>query len=203
MSWKVKTFVHNPFGENTYLVYGEGEECIFIDCGALYREEENEIRQFVSSHHLKPIAHLLTHGHLDHCFGAAFLFEEYGLQPMVAEPDIPLYAALLEQCRMFGIPTSFLHAQFPDAQPLTDVALQLFGITVLPSPGHTPGGVCYWLNEASVLFTGDTIFAGGGQGRTDLPGGDDERMQESLWQIRQFIRSQAQITCYPGHGPCF
>lgn len=199
----IKTFVHNPFGENTYLVYNDGGDCIFIDCGALYEEEENKIRQFVSSHLLKPVAHLLTHGHLDHCFGAAFLYAEYGLSPMMDERDFTLYNGLMTQCRMFGMPTSFLRPQFPDAQSLTDLSALPFDVAIISTPGHTPGGVCYWLKEACILFTGDTIFAGGGQGRTDLPGGDVEHMQQSLNSVREFIRSQVQITCYPGHGPAF
>jgi glyoxylase-like metal-dependent hydrolase (beta-lactamase superfamily II) len=69
-------------------------------------------------------------------------------------------------------------------------------ITVVHTPGHTPGGIC--LKHDNILFTGDTLFAGG-IGRTDLPGGSYEKLLKSIKD--KIMTLDEDITIYPGHGP--
>jgi glyoxylase-like metal-dependent hydrolase (beta-lactamase superfamily II) len=68
---------------------------------------------------------------------------------------------------------------------------------VLETPGHTPGGVCLYFPDDAVVFTGDTLFAGS-VGRTDLPGGDEQLLRQSL---RTLTHLPAATRVYPGHGP--
>lgn len=70
-------------------------------------------------------------------------------------------------------------------------------LNVLHTPGHTEGSVCLLSNEDRVLISGDTLFAGG-WGRTDLPGGNDEMMVESLARLAML---EDGLTVLPGHGP--
>lgn len=87
--------------ENTYLLWDESGEAVFIDCGAFYPHEYDAIRQFVAQHELRPVLSLYTHGHFDHIFGAQFLCDTYGLRPLLGSADIPTYECADMQMQMF------------------------------------------------------------------------------------------------------
>lgn len=72
------------------------------------------------------------------------------------------------------------------------------GFQTLETPGHTPGGICYWFEEAGVCFTGDTLFKGS-CGRTDLPGGDACTLTASLGKLAKTLPPETRIIA--GHGP--
>jgi glyoxylase-like metal-dependent hydrolase (beta-lactamase superfamily II) len=94
---------------------------------------------------------------------------------------------------------SFLDLYWSDMPP-SDVQLEEGSIigpfTVLHLPGHTPGSIAFWDKEAGLLFTGDTLFKSG-YGRTDLPGGNQMKIYESL---NRLFAMDGNITVYPGHG---
>lgn len=69
---------------------------------------------------------------------------------------------------------------------------------VLHTPGHTQGSCCFYSQEEKIMFSGDTLFACGGIGRTDLPGGSYEKLMQSLDKLAGYPDG---ITIYPGHGP--
>ena len=79
------------------------------------------------------------------------------------------------------------------------VTLGNITFTTWHTPGHTPGSCCYLAGDT--LFSGDTVFAGGGYGRTDLPGGDELTMQRTLARLETALPRP--VTVYPGHGPSF
>ena len=88
----VKTFVCNPFQENTYVLYDETREAVIIDCGAINRHEEHEIGKFIEQEGLT-IKHLLnTHLHLDHIFGNYWSSHKYGIKPYANQADELLIA---------------------------------------------------------------------------------------------------------------
>jgi glyoxylase-like metal-dependent hydrolase (beta-lactamase superfamily II) len=70
-------------------------------------------------------------------------------------------------------------------------------LRTLHTPGHTEGSVCLWSADEGLLFSGDTLFAGG-WGRVDLPGGDADQMVESIGRLAGF---EDVLTVLPGHGP--
>lgn len=207
---KVQRFYVNPFQEACYVVsdmrgMAQGE-CVIIDCGAYYPEEEDAIRKYVERAELHPVAHLLTHGHLDHVFGARFVFETWGLRPILHEGDWELYEKVEEQARMFGIP--LLHE--PLREHLSMASLPPY-LTYIHTPGHTQGSVCYGprfqqnnaitgseeeQTEELFLFSGDTLFQSG-VGRTDLPGGNYGQLMNSLGKL---IALDERTKVLPGHG---
>jgi glyoxylase-like metal-dependent hydrolase (beta-lactamase superfamily II) len=85
----------------------------------------------------------------------------------------------------------------PKADPLLSDRDPIGPFTVIHLPGHTPGSAAFYDPEAGVLFSGDTLFCGD-YGRTDLPGGDRNKLKQSL---RQLLSMDGNITVYPGHGP--
>ena len=86
-----------------------------------------------------------------------------------------------------------------DADALYADVLSVAGLDfkVLHTPGHTPGGVCLYLKQEGITFTGDTLFDGG-YGRTDLPGGDIMALEHSLQTLLASLPSETRF--YPGHG---
>lgn len=198
----VKKFICNPFQENCYVVTEDGETLI-IDCGAWDRFEQERIAQYIENEAVasdgsstKVVGHLLTHGHLDHVFGAAWVQEKWGIMPTIGCKDERMLYGLQEQCDMWGIPAM---ASVGKAKLCNEGDLMVghFRIKVIETPGHTAGGVCYMIGD--LVFTGDTLFDGG-YGRTDLPGGNFEKLMDSLERLSTIIRGKK---VYPGHGGAF
>jgi hydroxyacylglutathione hydrolase len=196
-------FPAGAFAANCYLVApAPGEECVIIDPG---QDAEPGIEDLLARYRLKPIAVLLTHGHIDHMWSVA---------PVCGARNIPAYIhpddrdLLADPAKGLSLSTKqqFLggltFSEPDDVKELTDGAtLSLAGceFTVSHAPGHTQGSVTYRGGEADLdaLFSGDLLFAGS-IGRTDLPGGDDRAMAASL--SRTLSLPDATVVL-PGHGP--
>ena len=196
----LKTFEVNPIQENCYVLSDESREAVIIDCGALFPDELKAIADYIEAAGLKPVAHLLTHTHFDHIFGARFIADTYGLLPRFAAPDLCIYERSDQQATsMFGQP---IRLHLPEPGPHVDadtvITYGTHRLTVIPTPGHTPGGVCYYDADARLLFSGDTLFRAS-IGRTDLPGGDYATLMASLDDLLAAVPADASIL--PGHGP--
>lgn len=195
----IKTFVFNPFMQNTFVLYDETKEAVIIDCGCLYENEQNELKQFVANNDLTIKYLLNTHLHLDHQFGNAFATTTFGILPIAHKNDEKLIDNITSQAMMFGIP------QKVEAQKLGGYIAEgdeiSFGNTTLQAifvPGHSAGSICFYSSKDKVLIAGDVLFAGS-IGRTDLPGGNFAQLTEGIRQ-KLFILPP-DTTVYPGHGP--
>ena len=196
---KYKTFTVSPIEENTYLLWDEEtREAAIIDCGAWIDGERQMISDFISAENLQLRLVLQTHAHFDHIWGVPWLFQTYGLRPLLHLSEETIYYDMPDMVSRFGL-------RMKEDLPRPDSTLQegmviTLGhnkISVLHTPGHTPGGVCFYLPEEHLLFSGDTLFQGSA-GRTDLPGGD---MNQLLLSLRRLLKLPAEITVLPGHGP--
>jgi len=151
--------------------------------------------QRVQEELLFPKMILLTHSHWDHIADAAQLKKEWGVPLYLHEAD----RENLESPGSDGIPLwSPVTPTHPDGFVKDGDKLQLgeVEIVVLHTPGHTPGGVCYWIPQEQLLVSGDTLFKGG-MGNLSLPTAQPEQMAQSLGRLSQF--SQDTIVL-PGHG---
>ena len=193
-------FVVNMIEENCYLLWDETQEAAIVDCGAYFDEDREEIRKFVEENQLNVKLHLLTHAHFDHIFGAQFVYDHFGLSPQMAKTEKHNYESANEQLRMFlrrDIPISLP----PIGKLLDDGETIRFGhqeLKVIYTPGHTPGGVCYYNEKEKILLSGDSLFQGS-IGRTDFPGGSAHDLVESLKNRVLTLPEEVQV--YPGHGP--
>ncbi len=194
----IRKFVVNPLQENCYIVSDETQECIIIDCGAYTGEERRAIVEYVGLNNLQPKHSLLTHAHIDHYIGNDTVFNAFGIQPEVHLSDEPLTRHLDKMCEyVFNEP---LKPEMPAVgRYFTGKDIICFGsheLSVIETPGHSPGSVFFYCEQEKTAFSGDTLFKGS-IGRIDLEGG-------SMFQIIQSLRTICQldddVTVYPGHG---
>ena len=195
----VTGFPAGAFAANCYVVApARGAECVIVDPG---QDAQQGIDELLLRYRLKPIAVLLTHGHIDHMWSVAPVCGAKGIpayihpddRELLADPAKGLSLAVGQQ--LFG---GITFTEPDDVRELTDgSALSLAGLdfTVRHTPGHTPGSVTF--GSENGLFTGDLLFAGS-IGRTDLPGGDHQAMLRSLART---LTLPDDTLVLPGHGP--
>jgi glyoxylase-like metal-dependent hydrolase (beta-lactamase superfamily II) len=205
----VRGFPAAAFDTNCWVVApAAGEECVVIDPGIGVEDRLDEV---LREDRLRPVAVLLTHGHLDHTFSVTPVCGAKGIPAWIHPADRellvdPMKGLSPESRTMFG---GRLEWTEPDDVALLDPAtpLELAGLrlTVDFAPGHTPGSVVFRTpgmdagGEAAppVMFSGDVLFAGS-IGRTDLPGGSWEQMQQSLSRV--VLTAPDETVVYCGHG---
>ena len=190
---EIERIVTGSWKENCYIVRAADRSAVIIDPGG----EFSQIERYVEKNELRPLAVLNTHAHYDHIGAVAELQERYGIPFYLHRGDF----RLLQSANFYQ---HLFLGQAPIRIPQVNVDLaecpviELGGLVVevLRTPGHTPGGVCFFVG--GVLFTGDTLMARD-TGRTDLPGGDHATLVASLDRLAQSFSPQTEI--YPGHGP--
>ncbi len=195
---------------NCYLFSADNKHCCIIDPGA----EGVLIAQAVYDADLIPTSILFTHGHLDNLLGAAELtasLSRHGyscrLYIHTSESEftgpgcLKVHSRLLTAIDPHMLPMySSVISMIPKAENALEdgEVIPGTGLQVIHTPGHSTGSVCLYHEEFCLCFTGDTLFQGS-VGRTDLPGGDMSRLQESLGRLISLVPDEAQL--YPGHGP--
>ena len=197
---EIKRIMCNPLQENCYVISDESKECVIIDCGVYYQDEKDALIAYIRDKQLTPTHLIATHGHLDHNFGNAFIYKEYGLKVEVCSEDEYLISDLGKQASsLFGM-------QLEAAQPevgrwLKDGDTITFGhheLRVIQTPGHTPGSALLYCEAEKTAFTGDTLFRMS-IGRTDFDGGSWQQMENSLRNVVGKLPKETIVLS--GHGP--
>jgi glyoxylase-like metal-dependent hydrolase (beta-lactamase superfamily II) len=182
----IETFTVGRLSTNCYVVSSEQtKEAIVIDPGLDFSSEADQIFDYITQSGLNVKLIVNTHGHADHISGDAILQEKY---------NVPICIHRLDAVSLEGLE----NVNSPAVVLLEDSSLIKFGnesSKVIHTPGHTPGSIC--LLGERLVFTGDTLFAGG-IGRTDFPGGSEIDMRLSLQKL---MRLPDYFLIYPGHGP--
>ena len=179
---KVKRFIFNNFEENTYIAFdSETKQGAIIDPGMLLGHERKAIDDFIAENGIKLNQIILTHAHLDHCFGVEYVKTHYGTPIKAHEKDAPLVSALNSQAMRFGMINLFQKGFDVDIKlnEGDEVKIGDSCLTVLHLPGHSPGGMVLYDKADKLAFVGDSIFESS-IGRTDLEGGDYKTLINSL-----------------------
>ncbi|HEY7486543.1 MAG TPA: MBL fold metallo-hydrolase [Streptosporangiaceae bacterium] len=201
-------FPAGSFAANCYVVApAAGAECVIIDPG---QDAESGVDELLRQHRLKPVAVILTHGHIDHVWSVA---------PVCGARDVPAFihpddrGLLSDPARGFDLQVGqqlfggLTLTEPDDVRELSDgLVLELAGLTLTVdhAPGHTPGSVTFRSpldepgDDRQVMFSGDLLFAGS-IGRTDLPGGDYATIMESLARVCLPLPDDTAVLA--GHGP--
>lgn len=193
----VYRFTFNPFQENTYVVH-DGSQAILIDPGCWNSSEEHELESYLAHNGLTPVRLVLTHAHLDHVFGNAWVHKRYGLAPWMHPADLPLLDMAPRQGRMYGVPCE----PSPEPEGFLEagdtIALGNDELRVLFVPGHAPGHIALYCKGQRFVIGGDVLFRNS-IGRTDLPGGDLDTLLASIRNELFPLGDDVKVYC--GHGP--
>jgi glyoxylase-like metal-dependent hydrolase (beta-lactamase superfamily II) len=193
----LKVFTFNPLQENTYVLFNE-EEAIIIDPGCYYDEEREALLSFITSNDLKPALLLNTHCHLDHTFGNKWVSETFKLELHIHPNEQNVLALAPSSGLMFNLPFDNYNGTIKFIDERSPVKFGEDELTVLFTPGHSPGSVCFYNATDKYVIGGDVLFRDS-IGRTDIPGGDHKALLNSIRQ-NLFILPE-DVTVYPGHGP--
>ena len=191
---KLSRISPGSFASNCYII-SDGGEAVVIDPSA----PAISVMRAVQAEQLKITAILLTHGHFDHMLGLENLRAANPDAPvlihaddaeMLPDPEKNASGLLLSSPREFAPPDKVLISG-------DTVKVGKKTISLLHTPGHTRGSVCYQVGN--LLFTGDTLMADG-YGRCDLYGGSEEKMRYTLMRFAA-LNEKGSYMIYPGHGP--
>ncbi|MDE5778940.1 MAG: MBL fold metallo-hydrolase [Lachnospiraceae bacterium] len=180
-------------GTNCYiLVNHDMDECVVFDPA----DEVDVLKEIFDTPSFKLQAIFLTHGHYDHIGAVKALREAYG---------VPVYASKEEDAEVLGNLEVNLSAMFGNAVTLQadevlrdSEELEIIGtkIKCILTPGHTAGGMCYYIEELKSLIAGDTLFAGS-VGRTDFPTGNGAKLINSIHEKLFILPDDTKV--FPGH----
>ena len=185
---KTKRVIVGALGVNCFIVRdSETNEALIIDPG----DEADRIIEAVKLVEAKPIGVLLTHAHVDHIRGVGAVSAAFNLPVWIHEADRAMYLSPDNAI----LPWLTAAENLP--QPVdTPVQLPNHPYEIIETPGHTPGGVCFYFKEEKLLFSGDTLFQGT-YGRTDFPGGSAPTLFSSI-RTKLFTLPD-DVKVWPGH----
>jgi len=193
----IKIFANNEMGQNTYLYYDEAAgDAVIIDAGCSAADRD-EIDCTIKDVNLRVHAILLTHGHFDHILAVQDIKQITSARVCCHESEAPLLEnPALNFSVFFGKALNIA----PERLLRGGEKLEFGGVAlkVLHTPGHTPGGVCFYDEANGCVFTGDTLFHES-VGRTDLPLGNLHDLLESV--EKTLLTLLDRVAVYPGHGP--
>ena len=197
-----KRFPLGGLWTNGYLFFGgeadknpNGRDAFFIDPGG----DPQEVIDYLKQNNLTLKAVFMTHGHLDHLSGIEKLVPLVGEEIYISQHDASLLKRPPKEVQeALGMTCNGVEA-FKTLSDGDVFSIGSLEIKVMATPGHTPGCVCYMISAGgkSILATGDTLFAQS-VGRTDLPGGDWNKLISSLEKLAA-LPDDLQVL--PGHGP--
>ena len=195
---ELHTFTHNAFSEQTYLLdHGNGEATV-IDPGMNDTREQENFANFCKERGLRVVQMLLTHAHLDHVLGAAWVHKQWGVKPRLHRLDEPTYEQAPRAAAVYGVPMDSLPELGPELIADQLISCGPHALEVKFTPGHAPGHVVFVCEREGWVIGGDVLFAGS-VGRTDLPGCNSSDLVRSIEEVMYELPDS--FTVWPGHGP--
>ena len=195
---EIKSFVFNPFYENTYIVSSEANNCFIFDPGCYEDYELAELKEYIHMNDLNVNAIINTHCHIDHVLGNDHLKYAYKVPLKIPKNEIEVFEAVPAYAPQWGI-AGYKHAEVDEF--LTggeELILDEIKMKMIEVPGHSPGHLMFYIQDESVIIGGDVLFRES-IGRTDLPGGNHEDLLRNIQEKVYVLPENVEVL--PGHGP--
>jgi hydroxyacylglutathione hydrolase len=188
----IKKLVIGPLENNCYIIADEQtREAFIVDPG----DEPDRILDLINQNKFKPQYIVCTHAHFDHIAVISDIKQQADIKIVLHRDDLELFRNVKRQAALWGYEIDSL----PDPDLFVaegdTLAIGSLRFVILHTPGHSPGGICVY--GEGIILTGDTLFAGS-VGRTDLYGGDIEKLRIS-YQRLMLLPEDTKVL--PGHGP--
>ena len=193
----IKSFVFNPFSENTYVLFDETKDCIIIDTGCYENNEKEELKNFIYENALNVVRLLNTHCHIDHVLGNSFVANTFDVNLEIHERELVILKAVTSYSSNYGFPNYDEQLPGKFLKENDQIRFGESNLEVLFTPGHAPGHVLFVNKEQKFCIGGDVLFQMS-IGRTDLPGGDFDTLIDSIQQ--KIFPLGDDWVVYPGHG---
>jgi len=194
----IQAFEFSPFSENTYVIADDAtRDAVIIDPGCYEQAEKEALSQFITSNQLTVRHLLLTHAHLDHVFGVAYVKRKYNVKAYLHELDQMVYNDVPTRCAVFGLrgyEPSEIDAYLTEGDQIKFGSIVLDVVFV---PGHAPGHVAY-INHAERYIVGGDVLFQRSIGRTDFPYSNHADLVNSI--RTEFYTLPDDYTVYAGHG---
>lgn len=189
---RIYTYSLGEMQANCYLIENEGE-AIIIDPA----DDASFLLEEVQRKNLQLVGLFGTHGHFDHVMAVGEIQMNFNAPFYIHKKDQFLIERLESTAEHFlGHKLIIIPPKSINYIEKGEFQISHFKFTILHTPGHTPGGVCYFFPEEKVIFTGDTLFAGA-IGRTDLSYSN----KGDLWNsLKEILTLPDEVEIYPGHG---
>ena len=194
----IKSFVFNPFYENTYIVSSEVGNAFIFDPGCYEKYEVEELEEYIHMNDLKVQAVINTHCHIDHVLGNDMMKVKYKVPLKIPKNELEVLNSVVAYAPQWGINgyrpadvDAFLNDG--DKLSLDEIEFELIEVS-----GHSPGHIMFYEKKEKIIIGGDVLFKES-IGRTDLPGGNHDDLLQNI-QNKVYILPE-EVTIYPGHGP--
>lgn len=189
---RIHTYSLGEMQANCYLVENEGMG-ILIDPA----DEGSFLLEEVQRKNIVPVGLFATHGHFDHVMAVGEIQLSFDIPLFIHKKDQFLIDRLEGTAKHFlGYTPVMVPPKKIEFVESGELIIKNYKLKIISSPGHTPGGLCYYFPDEAALFTGDTLFAGA-IGRTDLSYSN----KSDLWtSLRTILTLPDETVIYPGHG---
>jgi hydroxyacylglutathione hydrolase len=194
---QVVKFTFNPVQENTYVLTNEKGDALIIDPGCYLTGEETTLQNYLQEGNFTPIQLINTHCHFDHVFGNDFVAKKYNLELYIHPQEELLLQFAPTSVASFGLSFTNYKGKLHYLNAGDIIRLGNDELSVLFTPGHSPGSISLYCAAQNFVIGGDVLFKNS-VGRTDLPGSNAEQLAQSI--RTQLYTLPDETIVYPGHG---
>ncbi|MEQ8906616.1 MBL fold metallo-hydrolase [Ekhidna sp.] len=195
---QIKSFVFNPFYENTYVLSSEKGNCLIFDPGCYEDYELSELKEYIHLNDLKVQAIINTHCHIDHVLGNDALKAVYKVPLRIPKNEREVFDSVPAYAPQWGM-AGYRHAEVDSyLKEGEDLVLDEVVMKLIEVPGHSPGHLIFYIEAEKVIIGGDVLFRES-IGRTDLPGGNHDDLLRNIQEKVYTLPTDVEVL--PGHGP--